>query len=648
MHFLKKLHFPHAPWLARLAALSGVMVYTFQSWDYIHHLDSVLDEGAYLLKGLLFVRGVYTPFQDYGPLTNHTPLAFLIPGIIQVLFGPGLRPARYFVLLVGVLILIGLWLLVRRLRGEGWAAATVWVIALNPAVIKMYNVATSQVLIACLLVWMLVCILGEDRKPWQLAVGGALAGIALMTRINLAAVLPIIVFYIGWQHGRAAAILAALSGGAVVLIGHLAYWPDILKLWTYWLPDALTPFLDPWREPEAVRYWNPPTDFNGRVISFFYGFRYHFVALWAALSAWILWPARKAWKTAADFRSAVLLSALLLVLGAMHATASLGLNYCIFCYPVYLSFFDFTGLLLFLVMLPSLTRQIHPLRQGLLAALLLFLTTGIAYSAFSDFKNWGEDLLKKNVPRVANLQILPGTVKLWALLENRFGWPYEAQWRYLIPTLGLVMGVSILLLAFLIFLIRRLHKAEPSISPAAYLLSLTLMTGVILSPTKLLGNGFETYDCGQSETERSPTEDLVPLPASALDVIQSYEAAGHHLAGLIPAGAKVYWRGTLSAVPLLYLDSPQLFPSQINQDYTLYLTGDDKELERFSFWSNTLARRWVQEADYVLVSKRYYQDWLAEILADPLQFEERTPTAPVSPCDPRSVIHIFARIDKSP
>lgn len=648
MQSLKKTLSPYAPWLARLAALLGALWYTFQSWRYIHTLDSVLDEGAYLLKGLLFVRGVYTPFQDFGPLTNHTPLAFLIPGVVQVLFGPGLRPARIFALLVGVLFLIGLWVLVRRLRGETWAAAAVWAIALNVAVVKMYSVATSQVLIACMLVWMLVSILGDDRKPWQLAVGGALAGIAMMTRINLAAVLPIIVLYIWWQYNFRSALLAAAAGGAVVLIGHLAYWPDILKLWTHWLPASLTPFLDPWREPEAIRYWNPNTDLNGRIISFFYGFRYHFIALFGASAAWLLWPKRQAWKTDTDFRMAVLLSGLLLVLGGMHAAASLALNYCVYCYSVYLSFFDFTGILLLIVIAPSLTRKIGPVRQILLTTLVLLLSTGIAYSAFSDFKNWAERTLKNSVPRVADFHILPGKVKLWILLENRFGWPYETQWRNSIPALGLALGVGILLIAFFIYLIQRLRKTQPSTSPGMIALSLTLVAGMILAPTKMLGDGFDTYDCGQAETELFPADNLTPTTTPASDVLESYETAGLYLASLIPAGATVYWRGTLSAVPLLYLNDPHLFPAQINQDYTLYLSGDDQELARFSYWSDPLAQQWVTEADYVLVVERYHTGWLAETLTDPTRFEELTPTLPVVPCDPRSIIHIYARLNNTP
>ena len=58
----------------------------------MHTLASdVLDEGLYFEKGYLFAQGKYEPFEDYGPLTNHMPLSFMIPGWAQNIFGAGLR-----------------------------------------------------------------------------------------------------------------------------------------------------------------------------------------------------------------------------------------------------------------------------------------------------------------------------------------------------------------------------------------------------------------------------------------------------------------------------------------------------------------------------------------------------------------------------
>ena len=70
------------PWAGRVFALAGGGMYMVQAWKFAHSLESVLDEGAYLFKGLMFVRGQYVPFQDYGPLTNHMPLSFLTYGLV--------------------------------------------------------------------------------------------------------------------------------------------------------------------------------------------------------------------------------------------------------------------------------------------------------------------------------------------------------------------------------------------------------------------------------------------------------------------------------------------------------------------------------------------------------------------------------------
>ena len=89
-------------WVAEALAIMGGILYAAQSWAYARTQLSILDEGAYLLKGYLFATGKYTPFQEYGPWSNHMPFSFLIPGYAQVIFGPGLRTGRYFAIALGL------------------------------------------------------------------------------------------------------------------------------------------------------------------------------------------------------------------------------------------------------------------------------------------------------------------------------------------------------------------------------------------------------------------------------------------------------------------------------------------------------------------------------------------------------------------
>ena len=125
---IKDFYFKFQGWIAGLVALAGGYYFAHQTWRYIHTLASdVLDESLYFHKGLLFALGKYQPFQDYGPLTNHMPLSFMIPGWVQEHFEAGLRTGRYYVFALGLIMLVGYWLAAYRLGGLWWAAALVWV-----------------------------------------------------------------------------------------------------------------------------------------------------------------------------------------------------------------------------------------------------------------------------------------------------------------------------------------------------------------------------------------------------------------------------------------------------------------------------------------------------------------------------------------
>ena len=173
------------PWLPAFLTIAGFIAYILQAIDIARTKTSFLDEGLYVYKGWLFATGKYVPFQDYGLWTNHAILSFLIPGYIQKWFGPGLDVARYFMIFLAVLTLLGLWIFAKRWGGKWWAAAAIWVIALNPAEIKVYTLALSEGLIAVMLAWILVLTVGVKRPLWQIMLGSALAGLMILTRENM-------------------------------------------------------------------------------------------------------------------------------------------------------------------------------------------------------------------------------------------------------------------------------------------------------------------------------------------------------------------------------------------------------------------------------------------------------------------------------
>jgi len=137
------------PGIAEIIAVIGGVIFMFQALHFAHIQESILDEGLYLVKGYLFASGHYTPFQPMAP--GPTRCAFLSdPCFMQMLFGSGLRSGRYFSVLLGILILVGLWIIARRWR-KMVAAGMVWIVAINPAFANGYSMAVSQALVACIL-----------------------------------------------------------------------------------------------------------------------------------------------------------------------------------------------------------------------------------------------------------------------------------------------------------------------------------------------------------------------------------------------------------------------------------------------------------------------------------------------------------------
>jgi hypothetical protein len=621
--------------LPRIVAFLGGLWYLVQSWRFAHTQSSVLDEGLYLYKGWLYASGTYTPFQNYGPWSNHMPLSFLLPGWAQAIFGPGLLTGRMFALALGLLSLLGVWLLVRRISVgtqhstllQVWLPSlAVWAIALNPAIIKVFSIQASQGLAACLVIWALVGILGPAQKPWQIWLGAILLGAIPLTRINLLPILPLGILYLYWEHGKSRGTQALLLAAAVFFGLHALYWPNILRMWVGYFPREYTPFFDAFRRaPGALPSWTPTMGFDGRWRSFWQGLRFHFLALMGVVSLLLFWP--KKWQ-APHKKTVVFLLINFAVLFGLHAWAALGQSYCVFCFTPYLSFFSLTGLILFAAALPALEWQRPP--RWLITLLIFGLAIGIGHNLADSL---GYELirestvvgwLKSDIPRTGG----EGTIPLWGFIENRWGWDFEASvtqgFRFMRALL--TSGLGILTAFLIVSLSKYLPSHQPPRAPAR-LWSTFLIAGLLLSPTTALGGGYTTYDCSG-------------------DVLEAYATAGAYLDQQIPRGSHIYWETGDSPVPLLYLNEIEIYPPQLNNGYSFKIGGAPDELVKFGHWNQELAEQWASEADVILLDNDAFdQDelsWLIDIISTET-FDNVPATNPLHPCQPDSRIHIFVR-----
>ncbi|HNM38455.1 MAG TPA: hypothetical protein PKI33_15400, partial [Anaerolineales bacterium] len=459
---------------------------------------------------MFYLNGVYKPFEPYGPLTNKAPFAFLIPGFAEYLFGAGLRTGRYFSIFLSLLTLLGVWVVSRRWAGNWLAAFSVYFFVLSPMIIKLYALAVSEVIIACILAWVCVLVLAEERPLWQIILASFLAAAAVFARQNVVPILPFMILYIFWQHGKSKGIWSFGTTSIFFLLFHIIYWPRVMTIWAPWLPESLTPFLNSFRVPtDSVPIWDPTIDFWGRLNSFFQGIRYHFIPLVGGFFGLLLIPPRAEWKSASAIRAAVFLAVSYFVLAAMHGWAAIASQYesysCVFCFSNYLGFFDPLGILFFIIIFSyAWNRNPNSVVQVVIVFSALVIATGIGYSLFEKV---GNGLLNTPViPRLRSSGL--GFVTIFDFLTHGFDMPLVQIKRWISASLGFIIGIAVIFIAFFIWKKRNAPRF------AHVLANTFLISGLILSPILHLGGS--QIDC-------------------QTDIIRDHEELGTYLASIIPA-----------------------------------------------------------------------------------------------------------------
>lgn len=420
-----------------------------------------------------------------------------------------------------------------------------------------------------------------------------------MIRLNLAPVLPLVIVYIyikqGWKRG----IGAAFAGLMPVIILHLLYWPEILKLWATWLPARLSPVLDAWRAVTAdTPYSGRTASFRRKVLSLFGGLRIHFMSFAALVPAMVYWPKGR---TKADRGRRIdsgFLILLFVMLVTLHAWASFGQGYCVFCFRTYLAYFSPIGLLIPLVLVSSWSRDVPEGRALFALMAILILSAVVGYSAFGDIT-----LMLSKLPPAGYMQRLD-----WFLIE-RIGLTFSEARRATVTILATLLVALILLTIWIIW---RWVRSRFEVKKGAWIrwtLAVFIAMGFLLSPTRVLGGGYRVYDCGGN----------IPL---------NYANAGDYLSEFIPEGSLVYWR-VYSPTLLLYMPDVRIFPQQLNISAHMD-DGDSDELARLGWWNTDLDNRWAQEADFLVIQERGARNLEESLKAKGAIEVGRTP--PLEPC----------------
>jgi hypothetical protein len=562
-------------------ALFGLIVYFVQSiiFSQIHYPN--LDEGAYLYKGYQFATGAYQPFQAYGLWTNKMYLSFYIFGWIQRFFSPGLLAPRLFAVFLGTFSVVGTWLVSRRLSNGWLAALVVWAVALNPTLISIYSIGNTQVLVIFILVWSLVLILGKDRPTWKIIAGSVLVGLMVFCRENMVFVLPFFVIYIFWQHGKRKGLLALGTLVTVLVIGHLIFWPEIMRLWERWIPSSIGSLLS-LNNSDGTTRDVIQISLISRFHSLSLAIRTFIVPILGSVIALLLWTKKSAWKSPENRRAVIFLEFTFFTLLITHVWASIGKDYCVYCTTNYFAFWGNLGLILMAAAFGSFNKS-----PNLLSKILIYLSIPVISTIvwYSYFEKIGYSLMNLAVPRVKEGKILGGTVAFWQLLQNKFNVDLETS-RALIPAIiGFVFGLTILFILIFVFLkIRKKIKTS-----FAYVTVIgILLSSILLSP--LLS---------------WPTTE----PICKINIPATFSRIGTILEDNAPVGTKIFLDGLITAIPLLYTKDVQILPPQINGIFSFVNGGDKDQLLRTGFWNEEIAKDWRKQSQVFVIGEERIAIW---------------------------------------
>lgn len=596
-------------------------IYVYLSFYYAHHLDITMDEGTYLLKGRLFLEGKYKPFEIDGLLTNKPPFSFWLVGLSQIIL-VGLRSGRYFSILLSSGIFIGLWLTSNKYLNIRVALFNSILLIINQAIIIYYSRAMTEVVTAFLIIWAIYFILGSGHEKFELCIGLILSSITALTRQNLLPFFIISIFYVLWENGIKKSALPILLCLLLFIGINVFYWPSIyVYIWRPFIPQNIKMLIDnlyniDFDSDMGIAFLNRQYGIIQELQVLFQTLRYYLIPIFTSVLLILLvdWKKLLGGK---ECKRIIFLLANFLLLVIIHVIAPIVNNVYLYSMPAYPTFFLPMGYLI----LPLCYKYLREKNNNLILIILIFLII-IVFSGYglSLYRTISEPLMKINFPRIKGLTFQGGNIELWKLLSNKFNLDYF-QLEYIITAGGgFFFGVTFIIITLVVwrlFLIKRVHATN------ALFLQLILFY-LIFSPTKYIAGNSSINLCSNG------------------DVIKNHEIVAKELQDVIPNDSLVYFETNESSIPLIYLTNIQFYPNLLNQKFYFRIGGDDDYLEKYGYWNENLAIKWISNADYIVLGEDEANYWEPKFNEEFIvKFDKLFITDNLIPCRDRTYLHVY-------
>lgn len=612
-------------WIAVVVALLGFAYFINQGLTFSDTLPTTPEEGNLLYVGTQFTLGRYQPYEDYSPWLSQMPLAYLLPGLVQHWFGPGMDLGRMVALGVGALALAGIWLVVRRNADLWWAAFAVLAVALNPTYVQAFSRVSTAGLVSMLVAWMLFFGLGAERQDRELMVAAFLAGLAGMSQQSMLWVLPLFVMYVFWQFDKRAGWLTLLAGLLPVIAVHIAFWPGILRVWANLLPQDLIPWLENYRTlspgpflPDGFSWLPIGTWIRDRQHLAWVGLRtfgevirVNFVVFFGLLTTLLLWPWLRKNRPSGrsltkvffnQHKQVVFLVVTFILLLAVSLWASNGRACQFDCLPQSVLSFYMFGLALVPIAAYGWREEIPFWKQILVVAAVALFLIALEFNYPTDYQDFRKDFVRNtldlNVPTWQDGKLVRGSQQVWQVMEEKTSWDPDSVRAFILEkdlAVSLVRWIKVL--GFLILVIPLAYALSEkfmlgSENYGTFMLTFILMVGMLFSWSHFLGGFLAEDTCKES-------------------VVASYERVGKRVDSLFPEGSQLYW-GVDDVMPLLFLPGAEVFTPQLNGMYTFLEMdpADTDGLYRNGLWNSTLRDQWLEQADFILLEEQVFDaDW---------------------------------------